>query len=274
MKYVVTALKPYGLIVLTGGSSGIGKAILDSIISAELPISIANLSRTGPILDHKPGDFKHIPTDLEDQAAVRNAFSEVEKFVRERGLSGEILLINNSGFGCYGPFPEPSLEDNLKMIDVNLRAAVQLAGLFLPMIRKNGGGVVNIASTASFQPLSYMSVYAATKAYLLNWGLALHQELIQEGAFCLTVCPGPTATDFFNRAGFEGEPTKGMGQTPDQVVETMFRAIRNRKSLVTSGWMNWFLAGIGHTLPARWIAPLTAKMIRGLRLETFRKKDV
>ncbi len=274
MKTIEKALQPFALIVLTGGSSGIGKAILRSLISVELPVAIANLSRTEPILRPNPGNFKHIQTDLSEPEAIERAYSAIEEMARESGITGPILLINNSGIGCYGSFPEPNLEANLKMIDVNLRAVVQLTGLFLPRIRKSGGGIVNIASTASFQPLSYMSAYAATKAFLLSWGLALHQELREDGAFCLTVCPGPTETNFFNRAGFEKEPTKGFGQTPDQVVETTFRAIKRRKSLTTSGWANWFLGGIGHTAPIRWIAPLTAKLIRGLRLESYRKNDV
>jgi hypothetical protein len=273
MKITESALEPYRVLILTGGSSGIGKAILKEALSIKTPLIIANLSRSKPDIKSSEREFKHFPTDLSRKEEIITTYHAVESWLKELGEDGPLLLINNSGSGCYGPFPEPDLETNLAMVDVNLRAVVHLTGLLLPRIRESRGGVVNICSTASFQPLSYMSAYAATKAFLLSWGLAIHQELAREGSFCCTLCPGPTATDFFDRAGLTGEPSGLKGETVEAVAKTTYRAILKRTSLSTSGRINWFLAGVGHTLPVRWVAPLTAKVIRGLRLEQFKKTD-
>lgn len=273
MKHAREALEKYGTVIITGGSSGIGKALLEAALQLEVNLNIANLSRSEPRLRRVTENYKHFPCDLTDSAAIRESFGELEAWLDGNNDPRPVLLINNSGFGCYGPFPEPSLEENLKMLDLNIRAVVELTGLLLPRILSSGGGVVHVASTASFQPLSYMSAYAATKAFVLHWGLALHQELKRGGSFCLTVCPGPTATDFFRRAGFSKEPTRGMGQTAEQVAITAFRGIARRKSLMTSGFMNWIGSGLGGMSPKRWVAPVTARLIRSLRLEKYRKRD-
>jgi len=266
------AMEGIETVVLTGGSSGIGKSLLQALHGLNKTINIANLSRSEPNIIPGGANYKHFRTDLSDFEDLKRSFSELDLWLNDLDATGPLLLINNSGFGCYGEFPSPSLEANLRMVDLNVRAVLHLTGLFLPRIRKQGGGVANIASTASFQPLPYMSAYAATKAFLLNWGLAINQEMKRHGSFCLTVCPGPTSTEFFERAGFSGDPSKGLGQTPEQVVETLFRALIRRKSLTTSGFLNWILAGAGGTLPRRWIAPLTERMIRGIRLDQYQKE--
>lgn len=271
MKEPEIALREYGALVITGGSSGIGKALLENALSIKTPLIIANLSRSEPDSRTPVGNFKHIRTDLRNSEAIEEAYQELDAWIGENAPDRPLLLINNSGVGCYGPFPEPSLEDNLSMIDVNVRAVVQLTGLLLPRIRETRGGVVNIASTAAFQPLGYMGTYAATKAFLLSWGLALNEELRSSGAFCNTLCPGPTSTEFFNRAGFEGDFKVAHGQDPDAVARATFQAIASRSSLKTSGFFNWMLAGISGTLPRRWIAPLATQLIKGLRLEQYRK---
>lgn len=271
----MSRISSFSHIVLTGGSSGIGKAFLERALAVDVPLRIANLSRSDPHFTNDFHECQHFPVDLSDPSRVLQVFYKLEAWLESSTTEGRprILLVNNSGFGCYGDFPAPSLEANLNMIDLNLRAVVQLTGLLLPAIRAGGGGVVNVASTASFQPLAHMSVYAATKAFLLNWGLALHQELKADDAFCLTVCPGPTSTAFFKRAGFEEAPvSKGMGQTAEQVADAMIRGVERRGSLKTSGLGNWLLAGIAGTLPRRWVAPLAARLIKSLRLDALQSK--
>lgn len=264
------ALREYGCLILTGGSSGIGKALLENALSLKTSLIIANLSRSKPDLKKAPENYKHFRTDLSDSEALRSSYESLDLWIEEKSPKGPVLLINNSGFGCYGPFPEPSLEQNLSMIDVNVRAVVHLTGLLLPRIKASRGGVVNIASTAAFQPLGYMGAYAATKSFLLSWGMALNQEVKSFGAFCNTLCPGPTSTQFFDNAGFE-EIKIAHGQTAQAVAEATFQAIASRSSLKTSGWINWFLAGVAGTLPRRWIAPLASQLIKGMRLEQYRK---
>ena len=95
------------------------------------------------------------------------------------------------------------------MIDLNVRAVVQLTGRLLPLLKARGGAIVNVASTAAFQPTPWMATYGATKAFVLNWSLALNQDLRGTGVRVLVVCPGTTETEFFKRAGRgEAPPAK------------------------------------------------------------------
>ena len=272
MDPVTHALTPYDSVVITGGSSGIGAAFLRMALSSGVPIRIANLSRSTPDLTEKPGDCEHFPVDLTDSAALRATAGRLASWLDGGSGKKGILLINNSGFGSYGPFPEPGLGTTLSMVDLNLRAVVELTGILLPRILASRGGVVNVASTAAFQPLPETATYAATKAFLLQWGLALHQELKSRECFCLTLCPGPTRTAFFSAAGFKKSPLgKGFGQSADQVCLAAFRGIAKRRSLVIPGAVNTLLAGLAGVLPRRWIAPVTGRMVRSLRLQQYRQ---
>ena len=91
----------------------------------------------------------------------------------------------------------------MEMLDVNIDAVVQLTAGMLPLMRVRGGAVVTVASTAAFQPTPYLAAYGASKAFVLHWSLALNEELRGTGVRALAVCPGPTATDFFHRAGLK-----------------------------------------------------------------------
>ena len=121
----------------------------------------------------------------------------------ERGLAIDIL-VNNAGFGVYGPFTETPLEKELAMIEVNVTALTHLTKLLLPgMIQRRRGRILNVASTAAFQPGPLMAVYYATKAYVLSFTEALANELAGSGVTVTALCPGPTVTEFQKEAGLE-----------------------------------------------------------------------
>lgn len=265
-----TPIQNYSHIVVTGGSSGIGKALIECVLSLNDTLHIANLSRSNSYLSAGRGLCQHFPVDLSDAGRVLQVFYELESWIDRTatGPAPRILLVNNSGFGTYGPFAVENLENQLNMIDLNVKAAVQLTGLLMPRLRAGKGGVVNVASTAAFQPLAHMATYAATKAFLLSWGMALHEEIKKDGCFCMTHCPGPTSTAFFKRAGFTETPvTGGMGQSAKAVARSIISGVEGRRSLRVSGFHNWFLAGIGGTLPRRWVAPLGAALVQAMRLD-------
>ncbi len=143
------------------------------------------------------------------------------------------------------------------MIDVNVRAVVDLTARLLPVLRERGGAVVNIASTAAFQPTAHMATYGATKAFVLHWSLALNEELRGSGVRALAVCPGPTATEFFKRAGLkQGAVSDRWGQTVDDVVNESLRALAKGRAQVVCGWGNWFLTVVASRLPK----PLAARI--------------
>ncbi len=185
--------------------------------------------------------------------------------------AGRVLLINNSGFGAYGAFPEPSLSHQLELLDVNIRALVELTGRLLPEIKRRGGVVMNVASTAAFQPTPYMATYGASKAFVLHWTLALDAELKGSGVRAMAVCPGPTKTEFFRRAGLKkGSVADGLSMSAEAVAEESLRAMGKGRGLVVTGWKNKISAIVGGMAPKRlatWAAEKVVGRYRMSRVE-------
>jgi short-subunit dehydrogenase len=196
------------------------------------------------------------------------ALGEVRAFLASDAPDGRILLINNSGFGIYGRYPEPGTTQQLEMVDVNVRAVLQMTGALLPDLRARGGAIVTIASTASFQPTPYLATYGATKAFVLHWSLALNEELRGTGVRTLAVCPGPTSTDFFERAGLTREAVPSMfGETSEKVVLASLRALAAGRSMVVSGWKNKLMTAFVTKFPK----PLVSRLA-GIALAHYRMK--
>ena len=161
--------------VITGASSGIGSALIKLTLDISPNIRVCNLSRKKPIFFRKESTA-HYEVDLTKGASLALAADWVQAQIKATA-PGEILIINNSGFGDYGTLAELDHAKQLSMIDLNVRAVVDLTARLLPQILERGGRVVNIASTAAFQPTPQMATYGASKAFVLNWSLALNEEL-------------------------------------------------------------------------------------------------
>lgn len=264
-------LKHTSVIIVTGGSSGIGCSIIKAIKNLAPTSTLCNLSRS------KPGDFFdqhgiHIATDLSDSKAVAAAAAQLNIIIAE-AEAGEVLLINNSGFGDYGRLQDLNRTKQLQMIDLNVRAVVDLTAHLLPQMLERGGCVVNVASTASFQPTAYLATYGATKAFVLNWTLALGEDLRGTKVRTLAVCPGPTRSNFFKSAGFETPPMQeGASLTPDmtseQVADLTLQALAKGKSLLVTGWRNKLIAFFGSKFPIIVVTRVGAAILRKMRLET------
>jgi len=211
-----------------------------------------------------------VACDLSDWEQLSRGLVEVKHFLTREAPTGSVLLINNSGFGLYGVFPEPSPEDQVEMVDLNIRAVVALTAELLPLLKVRGGAVINVASTAAFQPTPYLGVYGATKSFVLHWSLALHEELRGSGVQALALCPGPTATDFFRRAGLkEGSVPNMFGETSEKVVCVALNALAAGKPLVVSGWKNKLMTAVLGKVPK---APMA--WMAGIALRQFRLKQV
>jgi len=270
MRALREMLSECSVIVVTGGSSGIGKAFIEHAWKLNPEVVICNLSRRVPDIFFNKLKARQVCVDLSDAEALARAAEEVCGYLREGAPKGRMLLINNSGFGGYGRVDELDRGHQLEMIDVNVRAVVDLTARLLPVLRERGGAVVNIASTAAFQPTAHMATYGATKAFFLHWSLALNEELRGSGVRALAVCPGPTATEFFKRAGLkQGAVSDRWGQTPDEVVVESLRALARGRSQVVCGWGNWALATLASRLPK----PLAARIGAAL-LVKFRASKV
>ena len=263
------ALQPFATVVLTGGSSGIGKSFIRLTGTLSSNLVICNLSRRPPAENIFPNAKKrlnHFYCDLARPSDVEAAAAQIQAFLGHTVPRGRILLINNSGIGSFGAFAEQDVAKQLAVIDVNVRALVQLTGLLLPLLRERGGAIMNIASTVAFQPTPFAATYGASKAFVLHWTLALNEELRGSGVRALAVCPGTTTTDFFRTAGLgDSAGQTKFSMTTDQVAEAALRALAAGRAQVVPGWANKLYTFVGSKLRKSHAARIAASVLKGRR---------
>ena len=154
------------------------------------------------------------------------------------------------------------LDRQLNMIDLNIKALVALTYVFLkPMRERRQGTIINVASTAAFQPVPFMANYAATKAFVLPFSEALWEENRRYGVTVMALCPGVTETNFFEAAHGRKPPARA-SQTPEEVVDTAIRGLNARQSSIVSGWMNLMMVEAERFVPRSWIVRVAGKMMR------------
>lgn len=236
--------------LITGASGGIGEAFARRLAAEKHNLvlvarSEAKLQQICDDLSLKYSIKTHyVPLDLTETEADKRLFEETEK----RGFEIE-WLINNAGFGSMGDFAELNLERELQMIDLNISALVALTHRYLPKMRERKKGVIiNVSSTASFQPVPYMATYAATKAFVTSFSQAIAEENREFGITVTALCPGPTDTNFFAAGNVIPFSAKGM-QTSEEVVEKALRAVRAKKALTVSGFSNYIGSVLGSITP-------------------------
>lgn len=265
-------VKRYAAVIVTGGSSGIGKSFINLVATVHPGVLICNLSRRVPAINVSQLNLRHVPCDLSRHDEVSAAADEVLRLLNEHAPAGPVLLINNSGFGAYGVFPDPNLDHQLEMIDVNVRAVVDFTGRLLPCLKTRSGAIITVASTAAFQPTPYLAAYGATKAFVLHWSLALNEELRGTGVRTLAVCPGPTSTEFFRRAGLkQGSVADSLGQTTEDVARESLQALASGKAQVVTGWKNKVMTAVSSKLPKPFVARISAKVLARWRLSKVSK---
>ncbi len=195
------------------------------------------------IAEHKV-DAQFFALDLTEGDAPARLYEETGR----RGLEVE-TLVNNAGYGSMGEFALLDMGNELRMIDLNVRALAELTHRYLGPMRERGrGAIINVASTVAFQPVPFMATYAATKAFVLSFSEALWEENRAHGVKVLALCPGSTDTNFFDAAG-SGAPPPSLMQTPEEVVEAGLRALDAGKGHVVSGWKNFLLAESNRLAP-------------------------
>jgi len=255
-------LKDFSAVVVTGGSSGIGKSFIKLIENLRVDLFICNLSRRIPETISPELKLRHVACDFSQSGQVKTGVEAVLSLLNREVPEGRVLLINNSGYGSYGPFLEADLCAELGILEVNIRAVVEITGLLLPTLKARGGAIINVASTAAFQPTPLMATYGASKAFVLHWSLALREELRVSGLPVLAVCPGPTSTGFAARAGVKsGSAPGGRGVTPDDVAKISLQALAAGRGLVVCGWKNCLVAAFASVLPKSWAAALAMRLI-------------
>ena len=245
-------------ILITGASSGIGLEFANQLneFGAKLIITARNKDKLNELAENYQGATV-IPGDLSDKTFPSQLYNEIQS----KGLDVDIL-INNAGFGSIGKLLKSDLETYESMVQVNITALTQLSHLFITdMAAKGKGGIINVASVAAFQPVPYMNVYSATKAYVKSFSLALHEEYSKKGIVVTAVCPGYTKTNFQNAAKMSSDAV-GIKMLPEDVVRQSLIAHKNGKNLVINGVINKIMAHSNRFLPSFLILAVTRNLMK------------
>ena len=257
--------------LITGASSGIGAAFAEELAKRQYNLILVARSeaKLQQLANQLQAQNKIQVEVLVQDLTLPTAASSVFDAVAQKGLVVD-LLINNAGFGDYGDFSDRARQKQVEMIQLNIIALVELTHLFLAGMRqRKSGNIINVASIAGFQPMPYLSIYAATKAFVLSFSEAIWAENKDEGVRVLALCPGPTESDFFKVAEFPksmASTTRKKSQLyPAQavVLDALKALEKNQANLVTGGLANQIIVNLSRFLPRESLVKIVAKQFRG-----------
>jgi uncharacterized protein len=255
--------------LITGASSGIGAEFARRLAAHGMHLVLTArrkelLEKLAEELHTRHGTKTEIVVcDLSDSAEPQRLCDTIAA----KGIQIE-LLVNNAGFGWVGTVDETDVTRMRHLIQLNIGAMTELAFRLLPaMLERGHGGVINVSSVAGFQPVAYMPVYSASKAFSLHFSEALWAECRDRGVTVTALCPGTTQTDFFDVANVPGWLKKHQFSTPEQVVKAALKALERGKQFVIPGWKNWLI-----TSSVR-IARRKMVVLQSMRFFRPRKKD-
>jgi hypothetical protein len=254
--------------LITGASFGIGMEF--ARIFAREGYNLVLVARSADKL-------RQVASELEKAHGTRSLILAADltdpgacAYVLDQTTRAEIpvdVLVNNAGFGQYGMFAENDLEECLRQIQLNVTTLTHLTRLYLPAMieraktERKTGHILNVASTAAFQPGPLMAVYFATKAYVLHFSEALANELSGTGVTVTCLCPGPTATEFHKRANATGQRLLKFGAMDARTVaEDGYRGLMAGKPVVISGFKNWLVAQSVRFSPRRLVTAMARKI--------------
>lgn len=245
--------------LVTGASSGIGLE-LAKLFAAD-HFNLVLLARNESRLNVIAREFqtthgistKIVVKDLSSPTAPQEVFNALEDVPVSH-------LVNNAGIGFYGPFAGSNLRDQAAMMEVNMTALVQLTHLFLrPMLARRTGRILNVASTAAFQPGPLINVYYASKAFVYSFSYALAEELRDSGVTVTTLCPGTTHTEFFERGNFG--PTRALFTMDARTVaEAGYRGFMRGRRVVIPGVTNKITSALAKRMPVRLITGIVRRI--------------
>ena len=252
-------------VLITGASSGIGYEFAK--IYAKKGYNLVITARRKNNLDRIKQELESFDTlicvdiivlDLSKQ----NSAKELYEVVKQRGILID-TLINNAGFGVYGNFIETDIEKEIDMIELNIKSLVVLTKLFLKdMVSRNNGTIINVASTAAFQPGPLMSVYYASKSFVLSFTEAIRNEVRDTNVNISVLCPGPTDTEFEKSASLEESSlfTKLKVMKPEKVAIIGYKGINRNKSVIIPGILNNILITFNKITPRALVINIVRKL--------------
>lgn len=249
--------------LITGASGGIGEAFARRLAADGRNLVLVARSEDklhrlcDELIERHKITAHYVALDLTAPDADAQLFAETET----RGFEVE-WLVNNAGFGSMGDFAALDPERELEMISLNISTLVALTHRYLQGMRaRQNGVIINVSSTASFQPVPFMATYAATKAFVTSFSEAIAEENRPHGITVTALCPGPTDTNFFAVADAKPLQVKGM-QSPGAVVETALAGVRRGKQHVISGWTNWIGARFQNIVPNSLVTRVIGGVLR------------
>lgn len=253
-------------VLITGASKGIGKAM--ALYCAQKGMNLLLVARSANLLeklaaalqaDYKV-QVKTLAADLVNAEAPRRIFD----FIKAEKLNVN-MLVNNAGIGGYGKFYALGLQKQLDMMQLNMNACVQLAHLFINESDANQKRyLLNVVSTAAFQAIPSMTVYAATKAFMLSFSRGLRVELRRKNVHVTALCPGGTETDFIAEAdlGKVAQKNAGFMMSAEEVAKAGIEGVLKNKSVVIPGFANKMGALASKFMPHDMVVPATGKIFK------------
>jgi short-subunit dehydrogenase len=248
-------------VLVTGASSGIGKAMLP--LFAKDKHDLVLVARRGDVLKQHKGDLERVYGVHVDDVAMDLARPGAARALFER--TGPVdVLVNNAGFGLYGLFHEQPLEKQQEMMALNVVALAELTRLYLEPMRARGSGrILQVASTAAYQPGPRMALYYATKAFVLSLSEALSYELHGTGVTVTTLCPGPTKSEFNESASYATPPLAERAMmTSDAVAAVGYRALWAGERTAIAGTGNKVAAVVSQVAPRALVLRVTDRIMR------------
>lgn len=234
--------------LVTGTSSGIGAEFASRLAGRGMHLIMAarstdKMNALAEELLTKHGTKCHIVTiDLSEHGAGQRLSDEVAKLEAEQGITVE-LLVNNAGIGMIGDIDTTDPDAVQSMIRLNVCTLTDLTYRLLPgMLKRGHGAIINVASTAAFQPVAFMSAYSASKTYVLHFSEALWAEARSRGVTVMALCPGVTETEFFSAAGVPNWLSKHAAHTPQKIVRSALSALEKRRQYVVPGWRDYLMS--------------------------------
>jgi short-subunit dehydrogenase len=211
--------------VVTGSSSGIGKAITESLLSQNW--TVCGISRREPTFDSPY--YIHFPADLADSKQIADVAARI---TREHPTISAV--INNAGIGHFAPHEELSIQQSQELVSVNLLAPLILSKLFLRSLKESHGHLINISSFSALESSSFGAAYAATKAGLKHFGDSLFEECRKSGLRVTTISPDITRTPFYDNLSFAPEEDEAAAITPECIAQTVLQVLTQRPGTVTT----------------------------------------
>lgn len=250
--------------LITGASGGIGYELAKLFARDRYNLVLVARSekKLHEIAQYFASQFGISVTVLVKDLAISTAPNEIFTELQQKSITVDVL-VNNAGFAAYGLFAETDLNAELQMMQVNMVALTHLTKLFVKaMVKQGEGRILNIASTAAFQPGPLMAVYYASKAYVLSFSEALANELQGTGVTVTALCPGPTESGFQKRADMEKSKLVSGQQIMDAetVAEIGYRGLMDNQTVVIPGLKNQLMAQSVRFTPRKLVTKIVRKM--------------